>query len=97
VTQVDPTMDPDLFRSRAVRCVPADDAELRGVAETALADSDGLPADAVAFLLQDAVLERYPAAVIVQMDPIAATSDEEVWYVYRDGRRRSGTVDEGRA
>ena len=81
-------MEPDLFRRRAVRCVPADDPDLRTVAEEALAGSDGLPAEAVAFLLQDAVAPRFPAAVIVQMDPIAATADEEVWYVYRDGRGR---------
>ena len=45
---------------------------------------------AVVYLLQEAVAERFPAAVIVQMDPIAATADEEVWYVFRDGRRRPG-------
>jgi hypothetical protein len=95
--QLDPTMDPDLFRRRAVRCVPADDPELRVVAEMALAGSDGLPAEAVAFLLQDAVGERFPAAVIVQMDPIAAAADEEVWYVFRDGRLRSGADGVGRA
>jgi len=85
---IDVEMEPDLFRRRAVRCVPADDPNLRTVAEEALADSDGLPAEAVAFLLQDAVAPHFPAAVIVQMDPIAATADEEVWYVFRDGRGR---------
>jgi len=90
VNDFDPDLEPGLFRRRAVRCVPTDDAELRGLAETALAGSDGLPAEAVVYLLQEAVTERFPAAVIVQMDPIAATADEEVWYVFRDGRRRSG-------
>jgi hypothetical protein len=86
--------EPDLFRRRAVRCVPADDAELRTLAEDALSSSDGLPAEAVAFLLQDAVCPRFPEAVIVQMDPIAASFDEEVWYVFRDGRRgRTGRRD----
>jgi len=95
VNDLDPDLDPDLFRRRAVRCVPTDDAELRGIAETALAGSDGLPAEAVVYLLQEAVAERFPAAVIVQMDPIAATADEEVWYVFRDGRRRSGAQENG--
>jgi hypothetical protein len=95
VNALDPDMDPDLFRRRAVRCVPTDDAELRGVAETALAGSDGLPAEAVVYLLQEAVAERFPTAVIVQMDPIAATADEEVWYVFRDGRRRPGGRENG--
>jgi len=49
------------------------------------------------YLLQAAVAEQFPAAVIVQMDPIAATADEEVWYVFRDGRRRSGGREDGRA
>ena len=93
---LDPDMDPDLFRRRTVRCVPTDDAELRGIAESALAGSDGLPAEAVVYLLQGAVAERFPAAVIVQMDPIAATADEEVWYVFRDGRRRSSAPADGR-
>jgi hypothetical protein len=35
--------------------------------------------------------------VIVQMDPIAATAGEEVWYVFRDGRRRSDGGKDGRA
>ena len=48
-------MEPDLFRRRAVRCVPTDDTELRGIAESALAGSDGLPAEAVVYLLQEAV------------------------------------------
>jgi len=95
VNDFDPDLDPDLFRPRAVRCVPTDDAELRGIAETALAGSDGLPAEAVVYLVQEAVAERFPAAVIVQMDPIAATADEEVWYVFRDGRRRSGGHENG--
>jgi hypothetical protein len=86
-------LETGLFRSRSVRCVPADDVDLRSLAERTLADSDGLPAEAVAFLLHDAIVERFPAAVIVQMDPIAATADEEVWYVFRDGRRgRTGSV-----
>jgi hypothetical protein len=90
-------MDPDLFRRRAVRCVPTDDTELRSIAESALAGSDGLPAEAVVYLLQEAVVERFPAALIVQMDPIAATADEEVWYVFRDGRGRASGRADGRA
>ena len=81
--------EPDLFLRRAVRCVPGDDPELRTLAEEALAGSDGLPAEAVAFLHEDAVAARFPAAVIVQMDPIASTAGEEVWYVFRDGRKRT--------
>jgi hypothetical protein len=97
VTDFDPDMDPALFRRRSVRCVPTDDAELRRIAESALAGSDGLPAEAVVYLLQAAVTEQFPAAVIVRMDPIAATADEEVWYVFRDGRRRSGGGEDGQA
>jgi F420-0:gamma-glutamyl ligase len=97
VTDIDWDPEPDLFRRRAARCVPADDADLRRLAETALAMSDGLPAEAVASLLQGAVGERFPAAVVVQMESIAATADEEVWYVFRDGRRRAGEREEGRA
>lgn len=78
-------MDSPLFAQRAVRCIPTSDEKLRALAEAALAETDGLPVEAVEFLVAQVVKASYPAAAVVPMDPIAATADEEVWYVYRDG------------
>jgi hypothetical protein len=74
---------------RRVRTIPSSDVDLARDAEAALAAIDGkVHVDDVAFALAGSLRSQYPAVVVHRQEPMARMADCDVWYAYRDGRKR---------
>jgi hypothetical protein len=76
--------------SRRVSCIPTSDDALCDAATLALGQIDRAAVDAVASLLAEALRYIYPAVEVHRQEPLARVFDEEVWYVYRDGKPTVG-------
>jgi hypothetical protein len=72
---------------RFVRCIPSSDSAFRDAAVAALNALDGkVTADEIEHVLCASLIGRYPQVDVHRQDDLARVVDDEVWYVYRDGR-----------
>jgi hypothetical protein len=70
-----------------VRCIPTSDISLRQRALAALDAVEGhVAGEEIERILRAALSERYPLVDIRRQADLARVADDEVWYVYRDGR-----------
>jgi hypothetical protein len=78
--------------SRHVRCIPSTDDAFRDAAVAALASIDArIGAHQIELMLCDLLIDRYPQVDVHRQAELARSFDEDVWYVYRDGRPREGS------
>jgi hypothetical protein len=72
---------------RRVSTIPSGDAALRDLAGAALRDLDrGVDPKDVGGLLDNALRPTYPNVEVHRQDPFAKVFEDEVWYVYREGK-----------
>ena len=71
---------------RRVSCFPHFDEAFCDAANTALREAQEATVDAVASLLAGSLRHQYPAVEVHLQDALARIHDEDVWYVYRDGK-----------
>jgi hypothetical protein len=71
---------------RRVSCFPHLDEAFCDAANVALREIDGATVEAVGALLADLLRRMYPAVEVHRQEPLAKFHDEDVWYVYRDGK-----------
>jgi hypothetical protein len=73
--------------SHRVSCIPSADDAFCDAATAALAAIDGeVGRDEIASQLADLLRGSYPLVEVHSQDPLARFFDDEVWYVYRDGK-----------
>jgi hypothetical protein len=73
--------------ARRVSCIPSDDEALAQTAMTALDGIDGqIGPDGVASVLAGLLRGTYPAIEVHRQNPLARVFDDDVWYVYREGK-----------
>ncbi len=68
------------------RPFPSTDPEFRAAVEAACRRIRGSNRDLIADRVRDALVDRYRRIAVQPQDPLAATADDLVLYVYRDGR-----------
>jgi hypothetical protein len=71
---------------RRVSCFPHLDEAFCDAANIALRETDGAAVDSVASLLAQSLRHMYPSVEVHRQEPLARFHDEDVWYVYRDGK-----------
>jgi hypothetical protein len=71
---------------RRVSCFPHFDEAFCDAANIALRETDGSTVAAVAALLAESLRHVYPAVEVHLQEPLARFHNEDVWYVYRDGK-----------
>jgi len=77
---------------RRVSCIPSSDAGFRQAATAALASIDNdVGPDRIALILCDLLIDRFPDVDVHRQHELGRAFDDQVWYVYRDGRPRHGT------
>jgi hypothetical protein len=73
--------------SRRLQCIPSDDTHFR---ETAIAALNGINAqakpDEIESVLADLLRLSYPAVRVHRQHELAHVVDDDLWYVYRDGK-----------
>ena len=79
--------------SRRASCIPSTDRFFHDAAAAALETIDGtVTPDRIERVLCDLLVDRYPNVDVHRQDELGRVLDEEVWYVYRDGRPHHGTA-----
>jgi hypothetical protein len=73
---------------RRVSCFPSADDAFCGAATLALHEISTAPVGDVASLLTTALRSAYPAVEVHRQEALARVLDEDLWYVYRDGKPR---------
>lgn len=68
------------------RTFPREDPEFRTAVEAACRGIRGSNRDLIAERVRDALVDRYRRVAVQPQDPLAATADDLVLYVYRDGK-----------
>ena len=80
---------------RDASCIPSTDRRFRDAANVALdAIGRAVGADRVERMLRQLLIDRYPRVDVHRQTELARVWDDEVWYVYRDGRPARGTSDD---
>jgi hypothetical protein len=73
--------------SRRVSCIPSADDAFCDTATAAMGAIDGeVGHDEIPSALADLLRGSYPLVEVHPQDPLARFFDDEVWYVYRDGK-----------
>jgi hypothetical protein len=77
--------------SRHIQSIPSDDADFRDAATAALHSIDGhaMP-DEIESVLADLLRVTYPAVQVRRQHELARIADDDIWYVYRDGKPVNG-------
>jgi hypothetical protein len=73
--------------SRRVSCIPSADDSFCDAATAALGAIEGeVGHDEIASALANLLRDPYPLVEVHPQEPLARFFDDEVWYVYRDGK-----------
>jgi hypothetical protein len=83
---------------RRISCHPSDDTAFCDAATEALHRIDGqIGPEDVADVLADMLRARYPGVQVHRQEALARVFDDDLWYVYRDGKPGAGHQDGNRA
>jgi hypothetical protein len=77
--------------SRRLICIPFEDVDFRDTATAALEGIDGhAEPDEIESVLADLLRPTYSAVQVHRQHELARIADDNLWYVYRDGKPFNG-------